>query len=45
MQLEVKAGSDMENVELRVVELLDHLIADCRYQMDRFTVGSCMFKC
>lgn len=30
VQLEVKAGSDLEEVELRVVELLDQVIADCR---------------
>lgn len=30
VQLEVKTGSDLDEVELRVVELLDQLIADCR---------------
>lgn len=30
VQLEVKAGSDLEEVELRVVELLDQIITDCR---------------
>lgn len=38
----MKAGNDMEDVELRVVELLDHLIADCRYRMDCFTVPVCL---
>lgn len=30
VHLQVKAGSDLEEVELRVVELLDQVIADCR---------------
>lgn len=30
VQLEVKAGSDLEEVEQRVVELLDQVITDCR---------------
>lgn len=30
VQLAVKAGGDLEEVELRVVELLDQLISDCR---------------
>lgn len=30
VQLEVKSGSDLDEVELRVVELLDQLISDCR---------------
>uniref|UniRef100_A0A672IY18 Dysferlin, limb girdle muscular dystrophy 2B (autosomal recessive) n=1 Tax=Salarias fasciatus TaxID=181472 RepID=A0A672IY18_SALFA len=29
VQLQVKAGSDLEEVELRVVELLDQVITDC----------------
>lgn len=30
VQLEVKAGGELEEVELRVVELLDQVISDCR---------------
>uniref|UniRef100_A0A3Q3DHJ1 Dysferlin, limb girdle muscular dystrophy 2B (autosomal recessive) n=1 Tax=Hippocampus comes TaxID=109280 RepID=A0A3Q3DHJ1_HIPCM len=30
VQLEMKAGSDMDVLELRVVELLDHVITDCQ---------------
>lgn len=30
VKLAVKAGGDLEEVELRVVELLDQLISDCR---------------
>lgn len=30
VELAVKAGSDMDEVELRVVELLDQVITDCR---------------
>lgn len=30
MQLEVKAGSELEDVELRVIEMLDQIITDCR---------------
>lgn len=30
VQLEVKAGSELEEVELRVVEMLDQVITDCR---------------
>lgn len=30
MQLEVKAGSELEEVELRVIEMLDQIITDCR---------------
>ncbi|KAM3590917.1 uncharacterized protein V6R79_018825 [Siganus canaliculatus] len=33
VQLEVKAGSDLEEVELRVVELLDQVIADCSEEL------------
>ncbi|XP_043953480.1 dysferlin isoform X7 [Gambusia affinis] len=41
VQLEVKAGSDMENVELRVVELLDHLIADCSEELPALDRWQC----
>ena len=30
VQLEVKSGSDLEDLEQRVVELLDQVITDCR---------------
>lgn len=30
VELAVKAGSDMDEVELRVVEMLDQVITDCR---------------
>lgn len=30
VQLDVKAGSDLEELEVRVVELLDQVITDCR---------------
>lgn len=30
VQLEVKAGSELEEVELRVIEMLDQVITDCR---------------
>lgn len=30
VQLEVKTGSELEEVELRVIEMLDQVIADCR---------------
>lgn len=30
VQLEVKAGSELEEVELRVIEMLDQIITDCR---------------
>ncbi|XP_027894967.1 dysferlin isoform X7 [Xiphophorus couchianus] len=41
VQLEVKAGSDMEDVELRVVELLDHLIADCSEELPALDQWQC----
>lgn len=30
VQLEVKTGSELEEVELRVIEMLDQVITDCR---------------
>lgn len=33
VKLEVKGGSDLEEVELRVVELLEQVITDCRYTL------------
>ncbi|XP_054916787.1 dysferlin isoform X7 [Poeciliopsis prolifica] len=41
VQLEVKAGRDMEDVELRVVELLDHLIADCSEELPALDQWQC----
>ncbi|XP_047242007.1 dysferlin isoform X4 [Girardinichthys multiradiatus] len=41
VQLEVKAGSDMEDVELRVVELLDQLIADCSEELPSLDQWQC----
>lgn len=32
VQLEVKSGSDLEEVELRVIEMLDQVITDCRFE-------------
>lgn len=43
MQLEVKAGSDLEEVELRVVELLDQVITDCRCALLNNTLQAFMF--
>uniref|UniRef100_A0A4W6EZ65 Dysferlin, limb girdle muscular dystrophy 2B (autosomal recessive) n=1 Tax=Lates calcarifer TaxID=8187 RepID=A0A4W6EZ65_LATCA len=39
VQLEVKAGSELEEVELRVVELLDQVITDCRHTS--FSLSPC----
>ncbi|XP_015245923.1 PREDICTED: dysferlin isoform X3 [Cyprinodon variegatus] len=41
VQFEVKAGSDMEDVELRVVELLDQLIADCSKELPSIDQWQC----
>nr|XP_020479932.1 dysferlin isoform X3 [Monopterus albus] len=41
VQLEVKAGSDLEEVELRVVELLDQLIADCSEELPSIDQWQC----
>ncbi|XP_055360624.1 dysferlin isoform X3 [Betta splendens] len=41
VQLEVKAGSDLEQVELRVVELLDQVIADCSEELPSLEHWQC----
>ncbi|KAK5618564.1 hypothetical protein CRENBAI_016486 [Crenichthys baileyi] len=41
VQLEVKAGSNMEDLELRVVELLDQLIADCSEELPSLDQWQC----
>uniref|UniRef100_A0A671VAC8 Dysferlin, limb girdle muscular dystrophy 2B (autosomal recessive) n=1 Tax=Sparus aurata TaxID=8175 RepID=A0A671VAC8_SPAAU len=41
VQLEVKAGSDLEEVELRVVELLDQVIADCSEELPSLDHWQC----
>ncbi|XP_017292966.1 dysferlin isoform X5 [Kryptolebias marmoratus] len=42
VQLEVKAGSDLDEVELRVVELLDQLIADCSQELPSLDQWQCV---
>uniref|UniRef100_A0A3P8UX60 Dysferlin, limb girdle muscular dystrophy 2B (autosomal recessive) n=1 Tax=Cynoglossus semilaevis TaxID=244447 RepID=A0A3P8UX60_CYNSE len=41
VQLEVRTGSDMEEVELRVVELLDQVITDCSQDLPSLDLWSC----
>ncbi|XP_072232871.1 dysferlin isoform X1 [Leuresthes tenuis] len=41
VQLEVKTGNDMEEVELRVVELLDQLITDCSEELPSIEHWQC----
>uniref|UniRef100_A0A3Q3X9N3 C2 domain-containing protein n=1 Tax=Mola mola TaxID=94237 RepID=A0A3Q3X9N3_MOLML len=41
VQLEVKAGSDLEEVELRVVELLDQVITDCSEELPSLNQWHC----
>uniref|UniRef100_A0AAQ5Y546 C2 domain-containing protein n=1 Tax=Amphiprion ocellaris TaxID=80972 RepID=A0AAQ5Y546_AMPOC len=41
VQLQVKAGSDLEEVELRVVELLDQLITDCSQELPSIDHWQC----
>nr|XP_046236936.1 dysferlin isoform X2 [Scatophagus argus] len=41
VQLEVKAGSDLEEVELRVVELLDQVITDCSEELPSLNQWQC----
>ncbi|KAM6894272.1 LOW QUALITY PROTEIN: dysferlin [Lycodopsis pacificus] len=41
VQLEVKAGGDLEEVELRVVELLDQVIADCSEELPSIEQWQC----
>lgn len=43
MQLEVKAGSDLEEVEVQVVELLDQVITDCRCALSNNILWAFMF--
>ncbi|XP_035461103.2 dysferlin isoform X4 [Scophthalmus maximus] len=41
VQLEVKTGSDLEEVELRVMELLDQVIADCSEELPPLDQWQC----
>ncbi|XP_067379390.1 dysferlin isoform X11 [Channa argus] len=41
VQLEVNAGGDLEEVELRVVELLDQVITDCREELPSLEQWQC----
>uniref|UniRef100_UPI0037E767B9 dysferlin n=1 Tax=Semicossyphus pulcher TaxID=241346 RepID=UPI0037E767B9 len=41
VQLEVKAGGDLEEVELRVVELLDQVITDCSEELPSLDHWQC----
>uniref|UniRef100_A0A673B792 Dysferlin, limb girdle muscular dystrophy 2B (autosomal recessive) n=1 Tax=Sphaeramia orbicularis TaxID=375764 RepID=A0A673B792_9TELE len=41
VQQEVKAGSDLEEVELRVVELLDQVITDCTQELPSLDQWQC----
>ncbi|KAM9400663.1 dysferlin-like, partial [Salvelinus alpinus] len=41
VQLELKSGSDLEEVELKVVNLLDQVIADCRVELPLLDDWSC----
>uniref|UniRef100_A0A7N8YDM2 Dysferlin, limb girdle muscular dystrophy 2B (autosomal recessive) n=1 Tax=Mastacembelus armatus TaxID=205130 RepID=A0A7N8YDM2_9TELE len=41
VQLEVKSGSDLEEVELRVVELLDQVITDCSEELPSLDQWQC----
>ncbi|XP_036843064.1 dysferlin isoform X1 [Oncorhynchus mykiss] len=42
VQLELKSGSDLEEVELKVVNLLDQVIADCRVELPLLDDWSCV---
>ncbi|XP_056156157.1 dysferlin [Lampris incognitus] len=42
VQLEVKVGSDLEEVELRVVDLLDQVIADCSEELPSLDEWPCV---
>ncbi|KAM3857522.1 LOW QUALITY PROTEIN: dysferlin [Diretmus argenteus] len=42
VQLEVKAGSDLDEVELRVVDLLDQVIADCSQELPSLDHWQCV---
>ncbi|XP_058480141.1 dysferlin isoform X2 [Solea solea] len=41
VQMEVKTGSDLEEVELRVVELLDQVITDCSEELPSLAQWQC----
>uniref|UniRef100_A0A8C9WYB8 Dysferlin, limb girdle muscular dystrophy 2B (autosomal recessive) n=1 Tax=Sander lucioperca TaxID=283035 RepID=A0A8C9WYB8_SANLU len=41
VQLEVKAGTDLDDVELRVVELLDQVITDCSEELPSLDQWQC----
>ncbi|XP_008293915.1 dysferlin isoform X1 [Stegastes partitus] len=41
VQLQVKSGSDLEDVELRVVELLDQVITDCSQELPSLDHWQC----
>ncbi|KAF7648744.1 hypothetical protein LDENG_00152490 [Lucifuga dentata] len=41
VQLDVKAGRDLEEVELRVVDLLDQVIADCSQELPPLDLWPC----
>ncbi|KAI3376173.1 hypothetical protein L3Q82_016697 [Scortum barcoo] len=41
VQLEVKAGSDLDEVELRVVEMLDQVITDCSEELPSLDPWQC----
>ncbi|XP_047438036.1 dysferlin isoform X2 [Mugil cephalus] len=41
VQLQVKAGSDLEDLELRVVELLDQIITDCSEELPSLDQWQC----
>ncbi|XP_063757094.1 dysferlin isoform X2 [Eleginops maclovinus] len=41
VQLEVKAGGDLEDVELRVVEMLDQVIIDCSEELPSLDEWQC----
>ncbi|XP_034712906.1 dysferlin isoform X2 [Etheostoma cragini] len=41
VQLEVKAGTDLDDVELRVVELLDQIITDCSEELPSLDQWQC----
>ncbi|XP_034020743.1 dysferlin isoform X3 [Thalassophryne amazonica] len=41
VQLEVKAGSELEEVELTVIDMLDQVIADCSQELPRLDQWPC----
>uniref|UniRef100_H3D0Y8 Dysferlin, limb girdle muscular dystrophy 2B (autosomal recessive) n=1 Tax=Tetraodon nigroviridis TaxID=99883 RepID=H3D0Y8_TETNG len=41
VQLEVKAGSELEEVELRVIEMLDQIITDCSEELPSLKKWQC----